>query len=489
MSDGDQELTTIARSRLGQTLRKYHIDELIGVGGMAAVYVATHRNGRQFALKVLHPLLSVHADIRKRFLLEGHAANSVKHPGVVAILDDDIAEDGTTFLVMELLTGQSVDALLRRYGGQLTSKIALAVAGDVCDVLAVAHDVGVVHRDLKPANLFLTAEGQAKVLDFGLARLRDTALGLKTTASGIAFGTPAFLPPEQAAGHPSQIDARTDVWAVGATLFTLLSGKTVHEGESAQQLVVRSATQPARSLATVLPDIDPAIVALVDRALSFNKEDRWSNGAEMRDAIRNVSRHLFGETTATLVGLTRASNRKLALLPTMPAPVVGVAPEMVGARTTEPISSSTKGRSAVDNPAAAATAVIPRAGRSRQAVALLAAAAVGVLVVGLRLRSDHRSGVIPLTEPSSTAPPREAQDVGALAPSGIVATAPTPIMTAGAVLPPASSPAASASSTATVGKRPHSAQPRPAVTKATPDCTDPYTDLPSGKHVWKRECL
>ena len=280
-----------AQQRIGQVLRgKYRIDRVLGVGGMAAVYAATHRNQKQFAVKVLHPELSFREDIRTRFLREGYAANSVRHSGAVAVLDDDVAEDGAAFLVMELLDGFSVEQLSERSGGRLAVAYALGIAHQVLDTLSAAHTQGIVHRDIKPANLFLSRDGQVKVLDFGIARVRDAATtGSNATGTGMLLGTPAFMAPEQALGKSNEIDAQTDVWALGATLFTLLSGQVVHPGESGPHLIVLAATMPARSLSAVAPEMPPAVAAVVDRALAFGKADRWVSSAAMRDAIRDAS--------------------------------------------------------------------------------------------------------------------------------------------------------------------------------------------------------
>src|SRR5262249_25006573 len=143
--------------------------------------------------------------------------------GAVAILDDDTAEDGSAFLVMELLDGAPVDAVAERAGGRLPMAAAIAIARQLLDVLAAAHDKGIVHRDLKPANLFLLRSGQLKVLDFGIARLRDPSPNALATGTGAMMGTPAFMAPEQALGRTADVDAQTDLWAVGATLFKLVS--------------------------------------------------------------------------------------------------------------------------------------------------------------------------------------------------------------------------------------------------------------------------
>src|SRR5262249_574389 len=151
-------------------------------------------------------------------LREGYVANAVGHPGAVGVLDDDVAEDGSVFLVMELLEGHTVDARAKsRPGSKLTPGEVLAIADQLLATLTAAHAKGVVHRDLKPETIFLTQDGQVKVLDFGLARLQEWSKSSKQrmTATGAAMGTPAFMPPEQALGNWDTVDARTDLWAVG----------------------------------------------------------------------------------------------------------------------------------------------------------------------------------------------------------------------------------------------------------------------------------
>ncbi len=296
MSDPHTDALARAEGRIGAVLRgKYRLDRLLGVGGMAAVYEATHRNRKRFAVKVLHPELSLRADIRSRFLREGYAANSVEHPGAVSVLDDDVDEAGVAFLVMELLDGETAEEMWVRAGEVLPLPVALSIGHQVLDVLASAHAHGVVHRDVKPANLFLTRGGQLKLLDFGIARVRDAATSHHGTQAGSVMGTAGFMAPEQALGRGEQVDALTDVWAVGATIFTLASGQLVHDQENPQEAIVQSATKAAPSFATVRPDAPPAIVKAIDRALAFEKENRWPSAAAMRDAIGAASRIEFGD--------------------------------------------------------------------------------------------------------------------------------------------------------------------------------------------------
>jgi serine/threonine-protein kinase len=283
----DEDVLRIARERVGRVLLgKYRLERVLGVGGMATVYLATHRNNKQFALKMLHPEISMRDNIRSRFLREGYVANSVKHPGAVAVTDDDIAEDGAAFLVMELLEGAPVDELWGRYGKKMPIGVVLAIADALLDVLAAAHARGIVHRDLKPPNLFLTHDGVLKVLDFGIARLLDDTGSSNATATGTMMGTPAFMAPEQALAKASEVDGRTDLWAVGASMFTLLTGEFVHTGENAPQLLVNAATKPARSLASLAPDVPAPVAAVIDRALAFDKAERWPTAIAMRDALR-----------------------------------------------------------------------------------------------------------------------------------------------------------------------------------------------------------
>ena len=202
-----------ARSRIGTTLgEKWRLDRLIGVGGMASVYAATHRNKRIAAVKLLHQELSVVQSIRTRFLREGYVANSVDHPGAIAVDDDEVTSDGLAYLVMELLDGESLAQRQDRKGGKLPVSEVLWVADRVLDVLSTAHKQEILHRDIKPEHLFLTKGGMIpsvllgglvfpegprmlKVLDFGVARIRDLADQTSGSESGSLLGTPAFMPP------------------------------------------------------------------------------------------------------------------------------------------------------------------------------------------------------------------------------------------------------------------------------------------------------
>ncbi len=290
-----EPVTLRAQSRVGTLLKdKWRLDKLLGVGGMAAVYAATHRNSKRAALKLLHPELSLDEGVRLRFLREGYVANQVGHEGAVAVDDDDVAEDGSAFLVMELLDGETLEMRALRKGGRLEPAEALWLMGQVADTMAAAHEKGIIHRDLKPENLFLTRAGVVKVLDFGIARLRESAGDNSLTQTGLVMGTPSFMAPEQARGRWDEVDARTDLWAMGATLFTLLTGRFVHEAETVSEALALAVTARAPLLATVLPDVHPAVATLVDRALAYERELRFQSATELRAALRVAYATLAG---------------------------------------------------------------------------------------------------------------------------------------------------------------------------------------------------
>jgi serine/threonine protein kinase len=415
------ELEDRARSRLGTVLRgKYRLESVLGVGGMAVVYKATHRNQAEYAIKMLHPELSYNADLRARFLREGYAANSVKHPGVVRVVDDDVSEDGAAFLVMELLDGVPCDSLLSRHGGRLPLDAVCVLALELLDVLAVAHAKAIIHRDIKPANLFVTRDGSLKVLDFGIARVRDTMAGsAQATGTGVLLGTPAFMAPEQAIGKASDVDARADLWAVGATVFMLATGAMVHEAETAPQLLVKLATQPARSLAAVLPDAPAAIVGVVDRALAFDKAQRWPTASVMRDALASACRAAFGESASRAVLASLVGQLPAQLASTLAAPENWAAsPPPAGhspAQRELPDATMTAGPMpaplapgvVVETSRPVSTSPVPpkhRSARGIVAALVMFVALASVVGIALALRGKHAAPEPAVTSVNSTGP-------------------------------------------------------------------------------------
>jgi eukaryotic-like serine/threonine-protein kinase len=274
------------QGRIGAVIKdKWRIDTRLGSGGMATVYAATHRNGNRVAIKMLNLDYSRDPSVRARFLREGYVANAVGHPGAVKVLDDDMAEDGCAFLVMELLEGESLEARRERVGGRLPMQEVFTVGDQLLDLLAAAHPKGIIHRDIKPENVFITHDGSVKLLDFGIARMRESS-NVERTGTGLMLGTPDFMSPEQASGRSETIDTRSDLWSVGATMFTLLSGQSVHVSQTLRDHLYATATMRARSLAQAAPHVARPLVGVVDRALELDKERRWPDARAMQDALR-----------------------------------------------------------------------------------------------------------------------------------------------------------------------------------------------------------
>jgi serine/threonine-protein kinase len=384
-------LRALIEARVGRVLKsKWRLDSLIGIGGMAAVYAATHRNTKRVAVKMLHPEVSIDEMVRQRFVREGYAANRVGHPGAVDILDDDVAEDGSAFLVMELLDGENLDRRMRRKGGRLGGVEVLSVADQVLDVLAAAHDRGILHRDIKPENVFLTRGGTIKLLDFGIARILEMKPVSNATQRGAVLGTPAFMPPEQAMAIWEEVDARSDLWALGATLFMLLTGDFVHPAASGMQALDHAVNRRARSVATLRPDLHPSIVSVIDCALAFEKSSRWQSARDMQDAVRRA-----------YADVERGSGRPPPLasadVDIAGTDFVTTTPTPVGSQVVDPEEEQGAARTVVSKKRKAQ-------GRTRGIAALFAAALVGG---GAAILAHLVSPVAPSPSPSESVRAKE----------------------------------------------------------------------------------
>ena len=264
------------------------LGKLLGEGGAATVYAATARDDetQRVAVKLLNADAAGDTHARKRFVREAYIANQIEHPGVVRILEDGEGEDGNPYIVMELLRGETLDARARRKGGTLPLAEVLWIAERLLDVLAAAHARGVVHRDIKPENVFLTESRELKVLDFGIARFAEGTHA--ETMVGTILGTLAYMPPEQARGSTKEVGAASDLWSVGATMFTLLSGHYVRDDGDVATVLLEAGTTSVRSLGEVAPELPREVIDLVDFALSHDRSVRWPSALMMRRAVRTA---------------------------------------------------------------------------------------------------------------------------------------------------------------------------------------------------------
>ena len=232
---------------IGTTLSHYKIEDRLGQGGMGVVYRATDtRLGRVVAIKVITPDAAGDRDRRDRFLREARAAFALNHPNIVTIHEVDHA-NGIDFLVMELVAGRPLNEMIPRTG--LLVERALSLGEQIADALAVAHASGIVHRDVKPANIVISDSGQAKMLDFGLAKVlapadpaADTMTGAPGTQLGVVVGTIAYMSPEQAQGRP--ISDRSDIFSFGAVLYEMLAGRRPFGDATVASIDVRDNPSP-----------------------------------------------------------------------------------------------------------------------------------------------------------------------------------------------------------------------------------------------------
>ena len=272
---------------------KYRIVRLLARGGMGVVYEAQHTVvRRRFAIKFLRRDLAERRDILNRFQREAEAAGALENDHVTAAIDFSISDDGTPYIVMEYLVGESLAALLEREGRLPVGRAADLVC-QACRGVGAAHAAGIVHRDLKPHNLFVCRRDDGsdfvKVLDFGVAKLQAVDEMSAATRTGVVLGTAAYMSPEQARGD-KLVDKRADVYALGAILYELVSLKRPHPGDSQNAILHHIATQPPVLLASVHPDLPAEFVELVGRSISSDPAARPASVETLGDALALFAR-------------------------------------------------------------------------------------------------------------------------------------------------------------------------------------------------------
>jgi serine/threonine-protein kinase len=259
-------------SRIGELVgNKYRISRFLAEGGMGVVYEAQHEVvRRRFAVKFLRQDYARRREFLGRFQREAEAAGALESENIASAVDFGIAAGGSPFMVMEYLVGEDLAALLEREG-RLPLERAADLCVQACHGAEAAHAAGILHRDLKPKNLFIGQREDGtdllKILDFGIAKLAPIQYDHSITDTGTVMGTPAYMSPEHARGE-RMLDPRSDVYALGAILFEMLSGHLPHPGDSPNAILHHISTRPAISLATAAPSLPSTLVELVDRTLS-----------------------------------------------------------------------------------------------------------------------------------------------------------------------------------------------------------------------------
>ncbi len=286
---------------LGRTWKGYRVDKILGKGGMGAVYKATQLSlRRDVALKVMlrRGGSGPSAEERERFEREAKLIGNLNHPNIVKVIhaewDDDLC-----WFTMEMVPGQDFKATLR--SGTFPIGKGAAVIAKVARAMDFAHRKGIVHRDIKPQNVMIDAEsGEPKVLDFGLAKNVDKAQMEQLTQMGAFLGTPAYMAPEQAGGDPSAIDARADVYALGAMLYEVLTGRPPFTGKKAIHVIRKVLKEDPVPPQQVFAQADPRLSEIALKALAKDPDERYPTAAELADAIERVIGRVSRSYTPTL---------------------------------------------------------------------------------------------------------------------------------------------------------------------------------------------
>ncbi len=442
---------------LGRVLGgKYRVDAFLGAGSMGRVYRATQEPLRRIvAVKVLNTNLGADPAAPQRFLREAQAASRIDHPNSVAVYDFGHEDDGTAFIVMEYLRGETLEDMLAR-DGSLPIARCVSIMAQVLAALDEAHERGVVHRDIKPENIMLvrSAEGErdaprVKVTDFGIAKVLDDPAWHSTrlTATGITPGSPAYMSPEQASAR--EVDGRSDLYQCGVILFEMVTGDLPFHGDSAIAMLmhqINDAPPRPRTLAARCPE---SLEAVILKAMAKKPDRRFATARDMRHALRSVAP---GEVAAT-AELNR-HNRPTPLLP----------PPMDTERTPVPVDSTPAASLSV-RPAPPARHLT--SARGFIVACAFAAAAFG-LVVSRRPSSEDRTPVH-----ATSAPVRRVPVTPVVIPAMVTVEAPRTIV----FERPAEVPTPTAPPRPTVVARPLIA-PRPAITRpAAPTVGAPYATV------------
>lgn len=308
---------------------KYVVLERIGTGAMGSIYRAEHRSlSKQIALKVLHRHLLTEESHVKRFHREAKAASRLNHPNAIAMLDFGQTEDGLSYIAMEFLPGRDLCRILFEEG-RMSEDRTVRIAAQILDALDEAHAAGVIHRDLKPENIMVeplrSNPDFVKVLDFGIAKIRDFAGGENSsfkTATGMVFGTPEYMSPEQIRGE--ELDGRSDLYSLGILMYQMLTGELPFSGDSVLEVATAHLTQPPVPLAEKVPGIAPGIAAVVARLMSKKRDDRFPNAAEARQTLISAWESVARSAAEQRQALDRASEAAEAR-----THIVHAVPEMV----------------------------------------------------------------------------------------------------------------------------------------------------------------
>ena len=271
---------------------KYRLQRVLGAGSMGSVWAARNElTNRDFAIKFLLPELSQNEDALNRFFLEARACGQIRHPAIVDVYDMGQAEDGSPYLVMELLEGEGFDHRIARQGYIRPVDVCRYIS-TISRGLEEAHTRGLIHRDLKPGNIFFAIDKGGdvfpKVLDFGISKETSAEhFDYVKTSTGTVLGSPAYMSPEQARGE-LDIDARADIWALGVIMYEALTGQVPFDANNYNALMLAIITQPHVPVTEVAPDVPRELAEVVDRLLQKDRNDRVHSAGELADWLERI---------------------------------------------------------------------------------------------------------------------------------------------------------------------------------------------------------
>jgi serine/threonine-protein kinase len=279
---------------LGKLIRgRYQVHKKLGEGGMGTVYLAEQMSvGRKVALKLLQGSYATDEEFIGRFRREARLAASLSHPNIVTLYDFDQADDGSLFIAMEYLPGQKLSDVIRR-DGPLEIRRASRLALQIAEGLGAAHRAGVIHRDIKPDNIMVVGQNgleEIKLMDFGIARLRDGASTTQLTRSGLIMGTPAYMAPEQAEG--TEVSEKTDIYALGIVLYEMLSGTVPFKASTPAAVLVKQIQEAPVPLRKLRRDLPAALERTIMQALEKQPDRRQRNADEVADQLNKLSEKL-----------------------------------------------------------------------------------------------------------------------------------------------------------------------------------------------------
>jgi len=479
-------------------LGKYRIEQVLGQGGMGVVVSARHLELDELvAIKFMHPNFAGQQEQVERFLREGRAAAKIKSEHVARVRDVGKTADGVPYMILEHLTGSDLASVIKDEG-----KVAIPDAVEfllqACEALAEAHTSGIVHRDLKPANLFLIvrADGSpcVKLLDFGISKLIDAQEAALTATNGM-MGSPLYMAPEQLSAAKS-VDKRADIWALGIILYELVTGERPFDAPTLPQLVLRVATDAPTPITNYLPDAPEALVAVIDRCLTKNPDQRYENVGVLASALAPLAppeaQHSIDRIARVIAASTTGGQKRQRTVRTSPNPgnadATGPVPmsreesaaTMVG---TPPIDAklaqTTNGGSTQTKPAP----VEPAPSRRGLAIAI-GGMAVALLALAVVIGTRREPPATPAAAASAApvVPPPATTTAPAASPKPVASPDPVPTV-----------PSATASVTASTkpmikpvaGTKPSTSSAAP----ASKNCDPPYVIDADGNKKYKLECL